>query len=162
MRRRSFDDKVVVQPKTKPSKERPMNTKYIGMDVHMATTVIAVVNSVGKVLAEAVIETKASTILDFLKSQRGTLHVTFKEGTQAAWLYDLIRPHVAQVVVCDPRTIAAHDSKSDTIDAKRLAELLRIHALKPVYHGELSTQALKEPVRSCGAILNDNTESKIV
>ncbi len=49
--------------------------KYIGMDVHMATTVIAVLNSVGTVVAEAIIETKASAIVDFLKGQRGTLYV---------------------------------------------------------------------------------------
>jgi len=77
--------------------------KYVGMDVHKAMTVIAVIDSTGKILAEAIIETKGSTILEFLKSQRGTLHVAFEEGTQAAWLYDLIRPRVASVIVCDPR-----------------------------------------------------------
>ncbi len=161
MKRRSFDDKVVVPPKTEPSKERPMNTlKYIGMDVHMATTVIAVVNSVGKIVAEAVVETKASTILDFLKSQRGTVHVTFEEGTQAAWLHDLIRPHVAEVIVCNPREIAVQGNKADKSDAKRLAELLRTHGLKAIYHGEHGTQALKELTRSYGAILSDSTRVK--
>lgn len=134
--------------------------KYIGMDVHMAMTVIAVVNSVGKVVAEAIIETKGSTILDFLKGQRGTLHVAFEEGTQAAWLYDLIRPHVACVVVCDPRKIAAQNNKADKPDAKRLAELLRTNGLKPVYHGEHSTQAVKEFGRSYAAIVSDGTRVK--
>ena len=32
-----------------------------------------------------------------------SLHVTFEEGTQAAWLYEVIRPMVAEVIVCDPR-----------------------------------------------------------
>jgi len=136
------------------------NSKYIGMDVHKATTVIAVLNSIGKLVAEAIIETKSSTILDFLKSQRGTVHVTFEEGTQAAWLYDLIHPHVAQVLVCDPRKIAARDSKTDKTDARHLAELLRTNALKAVYHGEHSTQALKELVRSYGALLTDSTRVK--
>ena len=135
-------------------------SKYIGMDVHMATTVIAVVNSIGRVISEAILETKASTILDFLKSQRGTVHVTFEEGTQAAWLYDLIRPHVAQVLVCDPRKIAVQGNKADKSDAKRLAELLRTNGLKAVYHGEHSTQVLKELTRSYGAILNDSTRVK--
>ena len=161
MKKRSSDDKVVVPSKTKSSKERPMNTsKYIGMDVHMATTVIAVLNSVGETVAEAVVETKASTILDFLKSQRGTVHVTFEEGTQAAWLYDLIRPHVAEVVVCNPREVPAQDNKADKSDAKRLAELLRTNGLKAVYHGEHGTQALKELSRSYGAILSDSTRVK--
>ena len=161
MKKRSSDDKVVVPSKTKSSKERPMNiSKYIGMDVHMATTVIAVLNSVGETVAEAVVETKASTILDFLKSQRGTVHVTFEEGTQAAWLYDLIRPHVAEVVVCNPREVPAQDNKADKSDAKRLAELLRTNGLKAVYHGEHGTQALKELSRSYGAILSDSTRVK--
>jgi|GEM_PF-6359159 len=112
-----------------------MNTsKYIGMDVHMATTVIAVLNSAGKTVAEAVIETTASAILDFLRSQRGNLHVTFEESPQAAWLYDLIRPHVAEVVVCNPRQLPPKDDKADKSDAKRLAELLRTNGLKAVYH----------------------------
>lgn len=135
-------------------------SKYIGMDVHTATTVIAVCDSAGRVVAEAIIETKASSILDFLKSQRGTVHVSFEEGTQAAWLYDLIRPHVARVVVCDARQIPRQGSKADKSDAKRLAELLRSNGLKAIYHGEHSTQALKELARSYGSLVHDGTRVK--
>ncbi len=134
--------------------------KYIGMDVHMAMTVIAVLNSAGKVLVEAIIQTKTSAILDFLKSQRGALYVTFEEGTQAAWLYDLISPHVAEVVVCDPRQISHQGSKSDKTDAKQLAELLRTKGLKAIYHGEHGTRALKELAHSYASIVRDGTHVK--
>ena len=63
----------------------------------------AVRNSVGKLVMESVIETKANTILQFIHGLRGDLHVTFEEGTWAAWLYDLLKPHVTKVVVCNPR-----------------------------------------------------------
>jgi len=43
---------------------------------------------------ECVIETKASMILQFIDGLRGDLEVTFEEGTSAAWLYDLLKPHV--------------------------------------------------------------------
>ncbi len=134
--------------------------KYIGMDVHKAMTVIAVLDSAGKVLAEAIIETKGSTIVDFIKSQRGTLHVTFEEGTQAAWLYDLIHPRVASVIVCDPRKIVRRGNKADKLDAKLLAELLRTGALKPVYHGEKSTRAVKELALSYVSVVRDGTRIK--
>src|SRR6516164_6219929 len=62
------------------------STKYIGMDVHTQSISIAVMNSVGKVVMESVIETKASTILQFIDGLRGDLRVTFEEGTWAAWL----------------------------------------------------------------------------
>jgi len=160
-KRRSSDDKVIAPTKTEPSKERPMDTsKYIGMDVHMATTVISVVDSIGKVVSEAILETKSTTIIDFLKSQRGTIHVAFEEGTQAAWLHDLIYPHVSEVLVCNPREIHDYDNKDDKGDAKRIAELLRTNGLKAVYHGEHGTKALKELTRSYGAILSDSTRVK--
>jgi hypothetical protein len=78
-------------------------TKYIGMDVHKESISMAVRNGAGKIVMECVIETKASMILQFIDGLRGDVHVTFEEGTWAAWLYDLLKPHVTKVVVCDPR-----------------------------------------------------------
>ncbi len=72
--------------------------KYIGMDVHKETISIAVRNSSGKLVMECVIETKASTILQFFQGLSGSLQVTFEEGTWAAWLYDLLKPHVTELV----------------------------------------------------------------
>ncbi len=51
---------------------------------------------------ESVIETKARTVLQLFQGLCGNLHVTFEEGISAAWLYDLLKPHVRKVVVCDP------------------------------------------------------------
>ncbi len=77
--------------------------KYIGMDVHQATISVAVMDSSGKLIMECILETKAATILEFIAGLRGTLSLTFEEGTSAAWLHDLLKPHVSHLVVCDPR-----------------------------------------------------------
>jgi hypothetical protein len=76
---------------------------YIGLDVHQASISAAVLDCAGKLVMECIIETKAATVLDFIQGMRGELRVAFEEGTSAAWLYDLIKPHVAHVIVCDPR-----------------------------------------------------------
>jgi len=68
------------------------NRKYIGMDVHQASISIAVSDATGKVLMECILETKAATVLEFMQGLRGSLWVTFEEGTSAAWLYDLLKP----------------------------------------------------------------------
>ena len=47
--------------------------KYIGLDVHQATISVAVMDPMGKVIMESILETKASTILEFLGGLRGTL-----------------------------------------------------------------------------------------
>src|ERR1700709_146206 len=131
--------------------------KYIGMDVHKESISIAVMNGAGKVGMECVIETKAITILEFVHGLRGSLHLTFEEGTSAAWLYDLLKPHVTKLVVCDPRKNASmrEGQQSDKIDARRLAELLRLNHLSPVYHGEHGLRTLKELVRSYLTITKD-------
>jgi hypothetical protein len=71
------------------------------------------------------VETKAATILQFFAGLRGSLSVTFEEGTCAAWLYDLLKPHVANLVVCNPRknALLKNGNKSDRIDAQKLADL---------------------------------------
>jgi transposase len=77
--------------------------KYIGMDIHQETISIAVVTGDGKLVMESIVETKASTIVQFIQGLHGDLQVTLEEGTWAAWLYDLMKPHVTELVVCDPR-----------------------------------------------------------
>ena len=67
--------------------------KYIGLDVHQATISVAVVDSQGQVDHGIHSGTKASTILEFLAGVRGTLSVTFEEGTWAAWLYPICSSH---------------------------------------------------------------------
>jgi len=135
------------------------DVKYIGLDVHQATISVAVLDSAGKLVMEAILETKAETILQFLRGLRGSLHVTFEEGTCAAWLHDLLKPHVAQVLVCDPRknALIKAGNKSDRIDARKLADLLYLNKLNPVFHGETGIRVLKEVARSYLALTRDTT-----
>ena len=102
------------------------DAKYIGLDVHQATITVAVRDSAGKLVIEAILETKAETILQFLRGVRGSLHVTFEEGTWAAWLNDLLKPHVTRVVVCDPRknALLKVGNKNDRIDARAIPAAL--------------------------------------
>ena len=59
------------------------DAKYIGLDVHQATISVAVRDSAGKLVMEAVVETKAEAILQFLRGVRSSLHATLEVGT---WL----------------------------------------------------------------------------
>src|SRR5215469_14691552 len=114
------------------------STKYIGLDVHKESISIAVMNSAGKVVMECVIETKASTIVQFIEGLRGDVRVTLEEGTWAAWLYDLLKPHVTEGEVCNPRKAALlkDGSKGYRIDAHKLGELLYMNNNKTVKNGE--------------------------
>jgi hypothetical protein len=125
--------------------------------VHKESTSIAVRNDAGKIVMECVIETKASMILQFIDGLRGDVHVTFEEGTWDAWLYDLLKPHVTKVVVCDPRrnALLQQGNQNDRVDARKLAELLHNNQLRSVYHGDHGLRTWQELVRSYLTITQD-------
>lgn len=58
--------------------------RYIGLDVHLDTISAAVLDREGKLMMQSVLATRAAAILDFLHGIKGTLHVTFEEGTHSA------------------------------------------------------------------------------
>ena len=68
------------------------DVKYIGMDVHREATVIAVQSGGSKLVMASIVKTKTSSILQFIRGLQSELHVTWEEGTWAAWLYDLLSP----------------------------------------------------------------------
>jgi transposase len=129
------------------------------MDRHQATISVAVRDSSGEVVIEAILETKAERTLQFIHGRRGSLQVTFEEGTWAAWLHDLLQPHVGRVLVCDPRknALLKVGNKSDRIDARKLSALLYLNKLSPVYHGEPGIRTRKELARSYLAMTRDLT-----
>jgi transposase len=85
------------------------------------------------------------------------LHLTFEEGTCAAWWHDLLKPHVTQVLVCDSRknALLQAGNKDDCINARKLAELPYLSKLDPVYHSEAGVRPLKELARSYLAVTRD-------
>jgi transposase len=135
------------------------SVRYVGLDVHRDTISAAVLNESGRMVQQSILATRAAAILDFIGGMRGTLHVTFEEGTHSAWLYDLLVRRVARLVVCNPRKNALLKSgnKSDAIDARKLAELLRADMLSPVYHGEKSAQEVQHLARSYTMLTEDTT-----
>jgi transposase len=91
----------------------------------------------------------------------GGVHLTLEEGTHAAWLYEILNPHVAKLLVCNPRkNRRRQENKSDRVDAIQLARWLRSGDLSPVYHRDHGTKTLKELVRGYENVVDDSTRSK--
>ena len=137
--------------------------KYMGMDVHPATTVVVVLDAEGKLIWDTIVATEAAAIIRLLQSVSGPVHVTFEETTQAGWLYEVVRAYVAEVIVCDPRRnkLLSEGSKADKPDARKLAELLRADLLRPVYHGHEATRTLKELMRAYETLSEDTQRTMV-
>lgn len=132
-------------------------TKYVGLDVHQATTVASVREESGRVIARTILPTEEPALLELFRGMRGSIHVAFEEGTQAQWLHDLLSPQVDRVVVCDQRGQRRQGNHGDQIDADRLSDLLRRGGLRAVYHGSSHRLALKELTRTYQNLVEDST-----
>ncbi len=133
------------------------STKYVALDVHQATTVASVREEGGRVIARSVIPTEAVPVVEFFRGMRGSIHVTFEEGTQAQWLHDLLVPIVDDVLVCNRRGQSQEGNKADKLDADQLSELLRRGGLRGVYHGSPHCATLKELARTYQNLVEDST-----
>lgn len=133
------------------------STKYVGLDVHQATTVTTVREEGGRVIARTVLPTEAGAIGDYFRAMRGAIHVAFEEGTQAQWLHELLVPVVHRVVVCDRRGTSRQGNKGDQPDADELSDLLRCGQLRAVYHGSGERATLQELTRTYQNLVEDAT-----
>jgi hypothetical protein len=64
-----------------------------------------------------------------------------EEGTLSEWLYEVLEPHVEELVVAGVRE--SRGPKSDKVDAFELAEQLRVGSLETMGHSVRKPQALR-------------------
>lgn len=133
--------------------------KYVAFDVHKATISAAILNLDGKLVTQAVIQTDAVAIRDFLRGISGCVHLTFEEGSHWQWLFDLTRPLVTELLVCNAKHSSSIGNKSDKADALKLAQYLRAGLLKAVYHGSAPTNTLKHLAHIYDSITADTTRA---
>jgi hypothetical protein len=99
-------------------------TKHVGLDVHQATTLAAVRDDRGRVLARTIVPTEEAALLELFRGMRGAIHVAFEEGTQAQWLYELLAPRVDRVGACDRWGSGGRAKKEDQDRVRRRDDTL--------------------------------------
>lgn len=133
--------------------------RYIGLDVHAASTTVAVMGPTGKHVKEQVVETNGKALIEALKLVSGRRHVCLEEGAQAEWLHEILKPHAEEIVVA--KVESSRGQKSDRRDAFALAELLRTDAITTrVFKDTGSFGALREACRVHAMITGDVVRTK--
>lgn len=105
--------------------------RYIGLDDHATSCSFGVLSEQGKQLRSAVVETSGQALVGFIESIAGYKRLCLEEGTRSNWLYEILSPHVDQIVVTHGEKHSG--DKDDIRDAFRLAERLRTGTVMPVF-----------------------------
>jgi hypothetical protein len=136
------------------------SAKYVGLDVHQATTFASVRIAGGRVIARSVLPTESAALVEFFAGMRGSIHVAFEEGTQAQWLHDVLAPVTDHVLVCDRRG-EPRGNKGDRMDADRISRRLLSGDLRAVFHGNPAGAGLREVTRAYTQVVEDSTRTKL-
>jgi transposase len=130
---------------------------FVGWDVHQATTSYAVLDGSGRLVEEGVLATSPERLVGWVGGLCGRVHLTFEESPYAEWLYELLEPLVAELVVANPRRhLGTGEGKSDRLDARDLAERLRGGFLVPVYHDKGRLKDLRHLVYGYRDLVDDS------
>jgi transposase len=128
--------------------------RYIGLDVHATSTTFAVLGESGRRLGSHVVETNGQALVEQLKTIPGKKHVCLEEGTQSAWLYEILSPHAEEIVVA--MVSESRGPKNDELDAFGLAEQLRTGGLKRTVFKEAGEyKQLRELGRAHSMVVQD-------
>ena len=138
-----------------------MTIHYIAFDVHCAFTEVAVVTGSGQQTKRLQCETRIPALTEVLEAVPRPRRLTLEEGALADWLYRNLKPHVDELLVCEPRRnrlISQEGEKDDPLDAGKLAQLYRGGYLKAVHHPEsLERSILKQHV----ALYHDRVRQRV-
>lgn len=110
--------------------------KVVSLDVHKDASQLTVMDERGEVQLEMKVATQAEALRSVIGGIGGPKRVVFEEGPLSGMVYDAVKDLCEEVTSCDPAhnaLIAQAEDSNDERDARRLAELAQLKAVRPIY-----------------------------
>lgn len=138
--------------------------RFIGCDVHKRSAVFAILLQNGTVQGTHTVVVARETLAHFAQLHLHKEDRLAMEATTNTWaVADVLRPYVQEIVIGNPlrtRAIAEAKVKTDKVDARVLAELLRADYLPAVWQPDADTQRLRRLTHRRAALVSDRTRLK--
>ena len=109
---------------------------YVGIDLHKRSFSFVTLSESGEKLSEGKRSTSFEEVCDFASQLDHRHHVVLEPLDNCYWFMDQLRPYASSIHLANPgkvRLIAESRLKNDRIDARILADLLRVGYLPEVY-----------------------------
>src|ERR1700686_2760086 len=146
-------------PAQKAHQENPMNAlHYIGFDVHKKTISFCVKTAAGEIVEEGSVPAQRAGLRQWAAARpqpwRGAMEATLFRG----WIYDTLKPYGEQLEMAHPakmKAISAGKKKSDTIDARTIADLVRCNLLPACYVAPPRIRELRRLLRYRSLVVSE-------
>ena len=113
-------------------------TLYLDLDAHTQTCVLTAIDQSGERVSATEFSTSEPVLINEVTRLQGRFKYLALEGSSlAGWVAGVLRPHVTNLIVCNPfhnALISQSNRKDDFTDSYKLARLLRLGELISVYH----------------------------
>ena len=109
---------------------------YVGLDVHKKTISYCVKTAAGEIVEEGRLETSRGAVRIWAEGRQQPWSGAMEATLFSAWIYDTLNPYAAKLVMGHPakmKAITAGKKKSDCLDARTIADLLRCDLLPTCY-----------------------------
>lgn len=135
--------------------------RYIGIDAHASSCTVVVVGQSGRKLSEQVVETNRTALVEYIRSIPKPRHLCLEEGTLSSWLYELLSPHVDELVVAG-MTEKSKAPKDDGRDALARAQELRTGGIeKSVFKAPEHFGLLRQLATSYDTVTRDVVRTQL-
>ena len=135
--------------------------RFIGLDIHKNSITAVFLSQDGTLLARQRLNT--SSLPQFAASLSPSDSVALEATSGAYAVASVIKRHTPNVHLCHPavtRLVATSRFKSDKIDAKILADLLRTNYLPEVWMPDEKTQLLRRRLAHRASLVKMRTQTK--
>lgn len=110
---------------------------FVGLDVHLRLTAVCILDANCKIVREQIVKGHSPEVCKFLRENiNGSYDVVFEACDGYGFWYEKLNCIARRVVVAHPnhlRIIWNTKKKTDRIDAQKLAKLLGLNLIPPVY-----------------------------
>lgn len=121
-------------------------TVYAAIDLHLATSVLGVMNSRGEMLSINRFATSEENLRHHVAAiEARDVSLTIEASGLSRWAAGVLRPLVKELIVCDPRynrLVSQSPQKRDEFDVEALCELERLGSLHEVWMGQDEDRAV--------------------
>lgn len=135
---------------------------YVGLDVHSKVFVVCVLDQGGQVVKRGRFR-EVPQLLTFLEEIDGRFELCYEASCGYGRWFELFTKYASRVVVAHPgqlRLIFRAKRKNDRIDAQKLAQLLALDLVPPVYVPSAGVRAWRELINYRTGVVNKRTRAK--
>jgi transposase len=127
-----------------------MHPYFVGMDVHKQVIAYCVKNGAGEIVDEGQIAATREALNEWVKTLPGPWHGGMEATLFSHWIYHHVQPHAARLEMghaARMKAISAGKKKSDKLDARTIADLLRCNLFPSCFVISPELGALRRQMR---------------